>query len=298
MKDLLISTDLPTYVGTLVMRGKVCDVYDLGVYGFLIVRTDRISVFDVVVGAVPRKGLVLNAISKYWFEKLKHVIGNHVISTDVADLPEYFGSYREVLEGRIMIVKKTRVLPIEAIVRGYIDGSAFKEYQKNGSFLDHDLPSGLVQCSRLLQPIFTPSTKAEAGLHDENITFKRMVEVLGDRNLAERVRDFSLQLYSEAYAIAEQKGILLIDTKFEFGLLPDGKLILVDEALTPDSSRYVAVADYKPGKAQKSQDKQPVRDYYESTGWNKKPPAPALPPEVAEATAERYQKIQGIILAD
>jgi phosphoribosylaminoimidazole-succinocarboxamide synthase len=271
-------------------RGKVRDIYDLG-DKLLIVASDRISAFDVVLPeGIPGKGKVLNLISRYWFDRTKDIVPNHLISTDVDDYPEEFRKYRNVLEGRSMLVKKTRPLPVECIVRGYITGSGWKEYQKSKSVCGIPLPAGLVESSKLETPIFTPSTKAEEGAHDENITFERASELVG-RVLAERVRDVSIALYSRARDIAEKKGIIIADTKFEFGIDEEtGELVLIDEALTPDSSRFWPRDEYKPGGSQKSFDKQFVRDYLESLDWDKNPPAPSLPPDVVEKSSEKYHE--------
>jgi phosphoribosylaminoimidazole-succinocarboxamide synthase len=271
-------------------RGKVRDIYDLG-DKLLLVASDRISAFDVVLPeGIPGKGRVLNTISRYWFEQTEDIVRNHMISTDVGDYPGEFRKYREVLEGRSMLVIKTKPLPVECIVRGYIAGSGWKEYRERGSICGIPLPPGLPESSKLETPIFTPSTKAEAGTHDENISFERAAELLG-RGLAEKVRDMSIALYSRARDIAEKKGIIIADTKFEFGIdEKTGELILIDEALTPDSSRFWPRDEYKPGGPQKSFDKQFVRDYLESLEWDKRPPAPSLPPEIVRKTSEKYKE--------
>jgi phosphoribosylaminoimidazole-succinocarboxamide synthase len=271
-------------------RGKVRDIYDLG-DKLLLVASDRISAFDVVLPeGIPGKGRVLNTISRYWFEQTEDIVRNHMISTDVGDYPGEFRKYREVLEGRSMLVIKTKPLPVECIVRGYIAGSGWKEYRERGSICGIPLPPGLPESSKLETPIFTPSTKAEAGTHDENISFERAAELLG-RGLAEKVRDMSIALYSRARDIAEKKGIIIADTKFEFGIdEKTGEFILIDEALTPDSSRFWPRDEYKPGGPQKSFDKQFVRDYLESLEWDKRPPAPSLPPEIVRKTSEKYKE--------
>lgn len=271
-------------------RGKVRDIYDLG-DRLLIVATDRISAFDVVLPeGIPGKGRVLNQISIYWFDKTKDIIPNHLISTDVADYPEIFHQYRDELEGRSMLVKKTKPLPVECVVRGYLAGSGWKEYQERGSVCGITLPEGLLESDKLEKPIFTPATKADEGEHDENITFEKAEEIIG-KYLAEKVRDASIALYLKASEIAEGKGIIIADTKFEFGIdEKTGALILIDEALTPDSSRFWPKDEYKPGGSQKSFDKQFVRDYLSSIEWDKTPPAPSLPPEVIEKTAEKYRE--------
>lgn len=271
-------------------RGKVRDIYDLG-DRLLIVASDRISAFDVVLPeGIPGKGRVLNQISKYWFSQTEDIVPNHLISTEVADFPEEFRKHGGVLEERSMLVRKTKPLPVECIVRGYITGSGWKEYQKSGSVCGIPLPEGLVESSKLEDPIFTPSTKAEEGAHDENITFEQAAGLIGDE-LARKVRDVSIALYSRARDIAEGKGIIIADTKFEFGIDEEtGELILIDEALTPDSSRFWPKDEYKPGGSQKSFDKQYVRDYLESINWDKKPPAPSLPDEIILKSAEKYNE--------
>lgn len=271
-------------------RGKVRDIYDLG-DRLLLVASDRISAFDVVLPeGVPGKGRVLNTISEYWFGQTADIVPNHLISTDVDDYPAEFRKYREVLEGRSMLVRKTRPLPVECIVRGYVAGSGWKEYRSSSSICGIPLPPGLLESSRLDAPIFTPSTKAEAGTHDENISFERAAGLLG-RELAEKVRGVSIALYSRARDIAEKKGIIIADTKFEFGIdEKSGELVLIDEALTPDSSRFWPMDEYRPGGPQKSFDKQFVRDYLESLDWDKKPPAPSLPPDVVRRTSEKYKE--------
>jgi phosphoribosylaminoimidazole-succinocarboxamide synthase len=269
-------------------RGKVRDIYDLG-DELLIVATDRISAFDVVLpNGIPEKGKVLNQISAYWFDKTKDIIRNHLISTDVEDYPAAFRKYKDVLRERSMVVRKTTPLPVECIVRGYISGSGWKDYQKTGAICGICLPEGFFESSKLESPIFTPSTKAEEGVHDENISFERVIEILGD-NLAQQVKEVSIAIYARAAEIAEEKGIIIADTKFEFGIEEEtGELILIDEILTPDSSRFWPKDDYAPGRPQKSFDKQFVRDYLESINWNKKPPAPRLPAEIVEKTREKY----------
>jgi phosphoribosylaminoimidazole-succinocarboxamide synthase len=269
-------------------RGKVRDIYDLG-NELLIVATDRISAFDVVLpNGIPKKGKVLTQISKFWFNKTRDIIPNHLISTDVDDYPKVFWNHREILQERSMLVKKARPLPVECIVRGYISGSGWKEYRRSNSICGIKLPSGLLESSKLERPLFTPSTKAEEGKHDENISFERVVKML-DEGSAERIRTVSISIYNRAMEIAEEKGIIIADTKFEFGIDEDsGELILIDELLTPDSSRFWPKDEYQPGRPQRSFDKQFVRDYLISIDWNQKPPAPSLPPDVVEKTTEKY----------
>lgn len=270
-------------------RGKVRDIYDLG-DKLLIVATDRISAFDVVLpNAVPEKGRVLTQISKYWFAQTQGIIPNHLISTDVADYPAECRRHAAVLEGRSMLVKKTEPLPVECIIRGYLSGSGLKEYQATGAVSGIMLPSGLTEASPLPEPIFTPSTKAEAGEHDVNIDFETVVKLVG-KDIAVTVRDAALAVYRKACELAEPKGIIIADTKMEFGLYQGG-VILIDEVLTPDSSRFWPKNGYQIGVSQKSFDKQFVRDYLLSLTWNQKPPAPVLPEEVVRKTSEKYLEV-------
>jgi phosphoribosylaminoimidazole-succinocarboxamide synthase len=269
-----------------ISEGKVRDIYDLGQH-LLIVATDRISAFDVVLpSAIPGKGYVLTQISKFWFDRTADIIPNHVVATDVADFPAACKPYSDDLQGRSMLVKKAKPLPVECIVRGYLTGSGLKDYLKTGAVCGIPLPAGLVEASRLEQPIFTPSTKAELGAHDENISFERMSDFLG-RDKAAAVRDLSLAVYEKARGIAEQKGIIIADTKFELGDF-EGRLILIDEALTPDSSRFWPRASYRAGAAQPSFDKQFVRDYLSTLDWDKQAPGPALPQDVIDKTSQKY----------
>jgi len=267
-------------------QGKVRDIYDLG-DRLLLVATDRISAFDVVMNEpIPDKGRILTQLSAFWFRHLADLTPNHVISLKVDDFPPACAPHRDLLQGRTMLVKKCRPLPAECIVRGFLSGSGWVEYQETGAIGGLALPAGLVESARLPEPVFTPSTKAELGTHDENISFAQMAATVG-ADLAARVRDLSLALYRRAQEWAEPRGIILADTKFEFGLA-DGALLLIDEVLTPDSSRFWPKDDYQPGGPQKSYDKQYLRDYLESLGWNKKPPPPPLPPEVIDNTRARY----------
>ncbi|HXJ18250.1 MAG TPA: phosphoribosylaminoimidazolesuccinocarboxamide synthase [Candidatus Polarisedimenticolia bacterium] len=266
-------------------RGKVRDIYDLG-DRLLIVATDRLSAFDVVLPTpIPDKGRVLTQISLFWFEKLADIVPHHVISA--RDFSGELAPYAAVLEGRSMIVRRTNPIPIECVVRGYISGSGWKDYQQTGGICRVPLPAGLRESDRLPEPIFTPATKATSG-HDENISFEEMVARIG-RPLSERLRGLSLALYRRAAEHAASHGIIIADTKFEFGLVGD-ELIWIDEALTPDSSRFWPAGQYSPGRSQPSFDKQYVRDYLERIGWNKQPPAPALPPDVVAATREKYRE--------
>ena len=270
----------------LIKRGKVRDIYDLGDY-LLMVATDRISAFDVVMpNPIPEKGKILTQISLFWFEIMKPVLPNHVISADVDDYPEICRPYSDILRSRSMLVKKAEPLPIECIVRGYISGSGWNDYQMSGNVCGIKLPEGLKESDKLPEPVFTPSTKAESGLHDVNIDFEKTVEKIG-KPLAEKVRTLSLEIYNKGADLAFNKGIIIADTKFEFGLL-DNELILIDEILTPDSSRFWPRSSYKPGGAQKSFDKQYLRDYLLSINWNKKPPAPSLPQNVINNTRNKY----------
>jgi len=270
----------------LIKRGKVRDIYEVDGY-LLILATDRISAFDVVLpNPIPYKGYVLNQISVFWFKFLKDIVENHFITDDVNLFPEVFKESYDQVVYRSMLVKKTRPLPVECIVRGYISGSAWKDYKRSGSVCGVKLPEGLRESDKLNEPIFTPSTKAETG-HDENITFEKVVDLIG-KELAEKVRDLSLEIYAKAEKYARERGIIIADTKFEFGLDENDNLILIDEVLTPDSSRFWPLSEYDPGKSQPSFDKQYVRDYLESLNWDKQPPAPELPEEVVKKTSEKY----------
>ena len=272
----------------LVTRGKVRDIYDLGEH-LLIVTSDRISAFDVIMNeGIPYKGRVLTQISKFWFEQMGDIIPNHIVATEVADFPAITHKYRDQLEGRSMLVKKASPLPVECIVRGYLSGSGWKEYRQKGSICGIDLPAGLKESQALPEPIFTPSTKAELGDHDENISFAEAVEICGG-DLAEQAKQATLAIYKRARTLADAKGIIIADTKFEFGVF-EGKLIWIDEALTPDSSRFWPKDLYRPGGAQPSFDKQFLRDYLETLDWGKKAPAPPLPAEVINKTAEKYME--------
>jgi phosphoribosylaminoimidazole-succinocarboxamide synthase len=268
-------------------RGKVRDVYDLG-DRLLIVATDRISAFDVVLPTpIPSKGAVLTQLSLFWFEKLADVVPNHVLTADVSEYPKELRRHRDQLEGRSMIVVKTDPFPVECVVRGYITGSGLKDYRKTGAICGIPLPAGLQESDRLESPIFTPSTKAEAG-HDENISFETMAATVG-RARAEELREKTLEVYGRARAYAEERGIILADTKLEFGL-KDGRVVWIDEALTPDSSRFWPKDGYTPGRSQPSFDKQFVRDYLEGLRWDKQPPGPALPDDVVARTRDKYRE--------
>ncbi len=272
-----------------VKRGKVRDVYDLG-DDLLIVSTDRISAFDVVLpNGIPNKGLVLNQLSRYWFEKSSDIVPNHLITTDVNKFPEICKSYREILEGRSMLVRKAKPLPVECIVRGYISGSGWKEYKRSGTVCGIPLQPGLLESSRLEKPLFTPSTKAEIGEHDENISLDKMQRIIGPE-LSEKLNNISISVYNRAAELALAKGMIIADTKFEFGIDKEGRLILIDEALTPDSSRFWPLDKYEPGRGQESYDKQLVRDYLTSINWETLPDVPVLPEDIIRKTSEIYMK--------
>lgn len=270
-------------------RGKVRDIYDLG-DTLLIVATDRISAFDVVLpNAVPGKGRVLTQISKYWFSQMETIVKNHLLSTDVKDFPPECRPHAAILADRSMLVRKSQPLPVECIVRGYLTGSGLKEYKATGSVSGIKLPQGLTEASRLPTPVFTPSTKAEVGEHDVNIDFDTVVKLVG-KDVAEKVKSYALAVYNRACGIAESKGIIIADTKLEFGMY-NNEVILIDEVLTPDSSRFWPKSDYREGVVQKSYDKQFVRDYLLSLTWDQKPPAPVLPDDVVRKTSEKYLEV-------
>jgi len=268
-------------------RGKVRDIYDFG-HALLIVATDRLSAFDVIMQeGIPFKGKVLTQISDYWFEQTKDLVPNHVLSTIVYDFPSECRPHWEQLEGRSMFVRKTKPLPVECVVRGYLAGSGWMEYQAGRSVCGLPLPEGLLEASRLSEPIFTPATKEEVGKHDENISYEHMAAIIGT-DLARRVKDLSIAIYLRGAELAEKKGIIIADTKMEFGLDENGQLILIDELLTPDSSRFWPKDKYQAGRSQESYDKQYVRDYLLSINFNKKPPAPKLPDDVVFKTSALY----------
>lgn len=273
----------------LIRQGKVRDIFDTG-DALLMVTTDRLSAFDVVLpDAIPDKGKVLNQISVFWFKQMESIVKNHIISTDVNDYPVQFHKYKDKLEGRSMLVKKAQPMAVECIVRGYISGSGWKSYQSEGHVCNIRLPQGLQESDKLESPLFTPSTKAEIGDHDINIGFEEAANILG-KETAEKLRDLSLEIYNRGAAFALEKGIIIADTKFEFGLL-DGEIILIDEILTPDSSRFWPLDDYAPGRGQKSFDKQTVRDWLTNSGWDKTPPGPKLPQEIIDNTSKTYKEI-------
>src|SRR5689334_22834672 len=271
----------------LVRRGKVRDVYKVDDARLLIVATDRISAFDCVLPTpIERKGEVLTALSEFWFQQLKHVVANHLLESNVDAMPPVVQHHAQTLKGRSMLVRRAEVFPVECVVRGYLVGSGWKDYKRTGSVCGHKLPEGLVESAKLPEAIFTPSTKAEQG-HDENITEDQVRELIGAEKTA-LLRDTSLRIFREAHDYALQRGIIIADTKFEFGLDKNGELMLVDEVLTPDSSRFWPADDYQPGRSQPSFDKQFVRDYLETLDWDKQPPAPPIPNEIAAATTARY----------
>ena len=273
-------------------RGKVRDIYDAG-ENLLMVATDRISAFDFILpDEIPYKGEVLNRISAFWFDKFADIVPNHLVSIDSADFPEEFAEYRDYLAGRAMLVKKAQTIPIECIVRGYLTGSGKKTYDENGTVCGIQLPEGLTEASKLPEPLFTPSTKAEIGDHDENISFERCCEIVGE-DIAAQIRDLSLKIYKAAAEYAATRGIIIADTKFEFGVI-DGKVTLIDECLTPDSSRFWPAASYEEGKIQPSYDKQFVRNWLKAN-WDMTGETPHLPAEVIDGTSERYREAFQII---
>ena len=285
MSKVIKQTNCPDL--NLVSRGKVRDIYDLGEQ-LLLVTSDRISAFDVIMNeGIPLKGMVLNQISIFWFNQMSDIIPNHIVATEVSDFPSITHSYREQLEGRSMLVKKANPLPIECIVRGYVAGSGWKEYQKSSSICGIPLPTGLKESSQLPEPIFTPSTKAEIGEHDENISFEHATVLCG-RDLAEKAKEVSLAIYNRARDYARGRGIIIADTKFEFGTIEDGSLLWIDEALSPDSSRFWPLDLFQPGGPQPSFDKQFVRDYLETLDWGKVAPPPSLPDHIVIKTSEKY----------
>ncbi len=283
MTELVNNTDFIDF--PLFLKGKVRNVYDLG-DRLLVVATDRISAFDVVFpNLIPNKGTVLNMLSDFWFDFTEDVIGNHMITTDMDSLPEEVRKYSPQLKGRSMLVSRVDMVEAECIVRGYLEGSGLREYRKTGSVCGVKLPEGLKQADKLSEPIFTPSTKSKEG-HDENVSFETLCDRIGT-GLANSLRDASIALYQKAASHAESSGLILADTKFEFGML-DGRLVVADEMFTPDSSRFWEKSEYQPGRPQKSFDKQFVREYLETLDWDKKPPAPQLPDDVVKKTEEKY----------
>ena len=294
MADTTPTLNLPR-----VYSGKVRDIYDVGGDRLLMVTSDRMSAFDVVMAeSVPDKGRVLTAISAFWFEHLGGVVAGHLLSTDLVDVPE--SARLDAIAGRVMLCRKAEMLPIECIVRGYITGSAWKQYQRDGTMNGAKLPAGLLEASKLPEPVFTPSTKAPDGEHDMNISFDGAADIIG-KEMATKLRDVSLELYRRGAELAAERGVIIADTKFEFGIA-DGDLLLCDEVLTPDSSRFWPAEDWKPGTTPPSFDKQPVRDYLDGLDWDKSPPPPPLPAAVVEATTKRYigayERITGKSFAD
>jgi phosphoribosylaminoimidazole-succinocarboxamide synthase len=278
-------------------QGKVRDIFDLG-DRLLLVATDRLSAFDVVLpDGIPHKGRVLTQISRFWFEKLSSILPSHVISTRLEDFPAPFRDRPDIFDGRSMLVRKTKPLPVECVVRGYLVGSGWNDYVKSGSVCGIQLPPGLREADRLAEPLFTPSTKAEGGAHDENISFDTTIEMLGTSR-AREIRDCTLALYKAGAEFAETRGIIIADTKFEFGVDDSGGLVWIDEALTPDSSRFWPRSTYTPGQAQPSFDKQFVRDYLLAIKWNKTPPGPSLPEEVIQTTSQKYLEAQRLLTGE
>lgn len=279
----ILTTDLPGAISR--RSGKVRDIYEYE-QGLLLVATDRISAFDCVMpNGIPGKGKILTALSVFWFDKTRHIVPNHLLSVNVDDFPAEVAECGAILEGRTMWARKAKVIPVECVVRGYLSGSGWSSYKENGEICGHQLPEGLVESDKLPEPIFTPATKAPSG-HDENITKERVEEITGS-SLAKDLEEKTLELYQFAADFARQRGFILADTKFEFGLV-NGDLILIDELLTPDASRYWDVSQYEPGRPQQAYDKQYVRDYLDSLDWDKEPPAPELPAEVIAQTREIY----------
>ncbi|MGC8768107.1 phosphoribosylaminoimidazolesuccinocarboxamide synthase [Calditerrivibrio sp.] len=291
MMQVILNTNLEGL--KLIGRGKVRDIYDLGEY-LLIVTTDRISAFDVIMpNGIPMKGYVLTQLSKFWFEQTKDIVENHLITTDIDQMPEEVRKHKDILKDRTMMVKKAKPYPIECVVRGYLSGSGWKDYKATGSISGIKLREGMVESEKFDEPIFTPATKEELGKHDENISFERMCEIVG-KEIAEKLRELTIKVYKRALEIAEEKGIIIADTKFEFGNY-NGNIILIDEVLTPDSSRFWFKKLYQPGKPQESMDKQFLRNYLETLDWNKTAPGPELPPHIVEQTSKRYLEIMEIL---
>jgi phosphoribosylaminoimidazole-succinocarboxamide synthase len=290
MSEIVLQTGLTDI--TLIKRGKVRDIYDIDEH-LLIIATDRVSAFDVVLpDGIPGKGRVLTQISLHWFQQMEDIIQNHVVTSNIADFPEKIKKYADFLKDRSMLVKKAKPLPIECVVRGYLSGSGWKSYNEGGTVCGIQLPKGLVNSSKLHEPIFTPSTKADEG-HDINITLKQAEEIVG-KELTNKLKDVSLRIYSKARDNAEKKGIIIADTKFEFGLYND-TVIIIDELLTPDSSRFWSLKDYAPGKSQESYDKQIIRDYLLTLDWDQTYPGPSLPKEIIRKAAQRYDEILKIL---
>lgn len=288
----VIKTDIPEL--KLLSRGKVRDMYELDEKSVLIVTTDRMSAFDVILeDPIPNKGIILNQLTLFWMKRFESLVPNHIIESDVNNYPEFLQKYKEQLEGRSVIAKKAKPLAVECVVRGYLAGSGYKDYLKTGKVCGHKLPEGLKNSSCFAKPLFTPSTKAEIGDHDENISIEQAAKIIG-AELCEKVKNLSLEIYSKGRDYAASRGIIIADTKFEFGMV-DGVLTLIDEVLTPDSSRFWPADLYEEGKSQASFDKQYLRDWLEMQDWDKTPPAPRLPEDVAETTTQKYQKIAEIL---
>ncbi len=289
---VVVNTDITAF--PLVARGKVRDIYDVDEKTLLIVTTDRMSAFDVIMNEpIPYKGVILNQLTLFWMHRFRDIIPNHLVESDVNRFPAVLAPWKEVLDGRAVLVRKARPLPVECIVRGYITGSGWKDYKATGTVCGYALPDGLREADKLEPALFTPSTKAALGQHDENISRARAAELLGD-DIAAQVERTALSIYEAARSYAAGRGIIVADTKFEFGFI-DGALHLIDEVLTPDSSRFWPADLYKPGQGQPSFDKQYLRDWLEKQPWNKQPPPPALPKDVIEATAARYQEAYDIL---
>ena len=285
-KEAIYQTNFPGL--TLYSRGKVRDIYDLG-GSFLMVATDRVSAFDVIMNQpIPGKGKILTQLTLFWLDQMKDLVQNHLISSNIDDLPEICHPYRSELEGRTLWVKKAQPIPFECVVRGYLAGSGWWEYRRDGKTCGILLPEGLREADRLPEPIFTPSTKAELGTHDENVPFSTMENALGSK-MAKKLRDLSISIYQRGRDIAEKRGIIVADTKMEFGLLND-QVILIDELLTPDSSRFWPTVTYEPGHAQVSFDKQFLRDYLDGLDWDKTPPPPVIPNDIIEKTRQKYEE--------
>lgn len=289
--NVVLSTDFPDL--KLIGRGKVRDIYDIG-DSLLIVTTDRISAFDVILpNGIPNKGYVLTQLSKFWFDLTADIVENHLITIEVDEMPVECQKYKDILKGRSMLVKKANPFPVECVVRGYICGSGWKDYLATGSVCGISLKDGLLESEAMESPIFTPATKAELGDHDENISFERMCEIVGQEK-SEKLKEITTKIYNKGVEIAKEKGIIIADTKMEFGEI-DGKIILIDELMTPDSSRFWLKESYAPGKLQDSMDKQFVRNYLETLNWDKTVPGPELPEEIAEKTSEMYLEIMDIL---
>lgn len=290
--QVVTTTNITEY--PLISRGKVRDIYDIDESTLLIITTDRMSAFDVIMNEpIPYKGVVLNQITLFWMDMMSDIVPNHLIASKVEDFPKPLHAYADILEGRSVLVKKAQPLAIECIVRGHITGSGWLDYQKTGAVCGHTLPEGLLESAKLEQPLFTPSTKAELGEHDENISVEKAMEIVGN-DLAKQAEELSIAIFSKGRDYAESKGIIMADTKFEFGLV-DGKLILIDEVLTPDSSRFWPTQGYTAGKGQPSFDKQYLRDWLSKQDWDKTPPAPTLPDDVIAETCKKYEEAYSIL---